>query len=104
MTIADPSRVADIEIVHLTPHPGTRAELGDIRARLLAEYDRRYAGRYDATLTEAEDGEWVDVWRWYSRADAEEALAHIDEIIPAFREWEERVDLRSLSWSRVVPI
>ncbi|CAG7611999.1 hypothetical protein ACFPZL_01990 [Leucobacter soli] len=90
--------VADVEIVTLAPKPGARDELLRIRPQILAEYDAFCGGRYDATLTENEDGGWVDVWRWVDRADAEAALDDIPGIIPTFARWAELVDLESLVW------
>lgn len=90
--------VTSIEIVELVPRPGARDELLALRPRILEEYDRFCGGRYDAVLTEREDGAWVDVWRWAAREDAEAALADIPGVIPSFARWQELVELRSLTW------
>lgn len=87
-----------IEIVEITPKPGAREELLALRPRIMAEYDAFCGGRYDAMLTEREDGQWIDIWRWVDRADAEAALADIPGIIPSFARWVELVDLKSLTW------
>jgi len=43
-------------------------------------------GMEDSTLTEAEDGTWVDVMRFPSAASADDALAHELEF-PDFANW-----------------
>ncbi|MCZ2849910.1 hypothetical protein [Modestobacter sp. VKM Ac-2978] len=95
------SQHRDIEVVRVVPRSGARDELLQIRPRLIEEYRAHFGDRFTATLSEAEDGEWVDVWTWADRADAEHALEHQD-LIPSFAQWEERVELRSLTWARVI--
>lgn len=92
------SSITAIELVELAPRLGARDELLALRPQILREYDGFCGGRYDAVLTEREDGVWIDVWRWIDRADAEAALADLPHIIPSFARWQELVDLRSLIW------
>lgn len=91
----------DIEVVVVVPNAGARDELLELRPRLIAEYEAAFAGRFDASLSETPDGEWVDVWRWVDRADAEYALRN-REVIPSFARWEQLVELRSLTWAKVL--
>ena len=91
----------DLEVVRVAPKEGAREELLAIRSKLIAEYRAELGDRFTATLSEAEDGEWLDVWTWVDRADAERLLENRDPI-PSFAEWESRVELRSLTWAKIL--
>ena len=91
----------DLEVVRIAPLAGMQEELLTLRPKLIEEYRVLFGDRFSATLSEAEDGEWVDVWSWVDRADAEHALANL-ELVPSFVEWGRRVELRSLIWAKII--
>ena len=91
----------DLEVVHVAPLEGKREELLALRPKLIEEYRALFGSRFSATLSEAEDGEWVDVWSWVDRADAERALAD-PALVPSFVEWGAGVELRSLTWTKII--
>ena len=91
----------DLEVVRVAPLNGMKEELLALRPQMIGEYRALFGDRFSATLSEAEDGEWVDVWSWVDRADAEHALAH-PELVPSFVEWGRRVELRSLTWAKIL--
>ncbi len=94
-------RFCDLEVVIVTPAEGAREELLALRVKILDEYTAAFGDRFEAELSEAENGDWVDVWRWVDRADADHALAH-REHIPSFAVWESLVTLRSLTWAKIL--
>ncbi len=86
-----------IEIVRIRPKDGAIPRLRAIRAAMVGEHVERYGDRVRAELFECEDGTWVDVWRWSTRALAEEALG--GEPLPAFAEWLSLVEPVAFDWA-----
>ena len=75
-----------IELVRFTVHPDRRDEFLSGRPPALAALAEAFPGLIEARLAEADDGSWVDVVRWSSRAEAEAAAAGCTEI-PAVCDW-----------------
>lgn len=94
------SGMAITEIVHIRPKPESINRLKEIRPAIIKSYQARYPN-VKAELYEVDDGTWVDIWTWSSRAEADEALADTS-ISPEFGEWQTHVELLSLKWAKLV--
>lgn len=92
-------RFEAVEIVRIRPQEGAEARLMELRPRMIDEYRQIYGDRVSAQLFECEDGTWVDVWSWETRALAEDALANTSRT-PAFEEWVTLVDDVAFDWGK----
>jgi hypothetical protein len=72
-----------------------------MRSQLVAEYESLFGDRFDATLAEVSESEWIDVWHWVDRADADAVLEN-RELVPAFARWEALVELHSVTWGLIL--
>ena len=85
-----------VEFVRLRLVSGSIDDLKALRPQILGDFKRRY--EVDAELHVLEDGTLLDVWRWESRLQADEALAD-QTISEAFKVWQSHVELLSVEWS-----
>jgi hypothetical protein len=86
------------EVVRIRPKAGQEERLRALRAIMVAEYEAHWAGRFSTELYELEDGTWLDLWTWETRALAEEALASPGKT-PAFEEWKTLVEPVAFDWA-----
>ena len=92
-----------VEIVRIRPKDGAIPRLQELRPRILEEIEARYPGSASTQLFELEDGSWVDVWSWMSRADAEDAIANPAQF-PSFVEWLDLVEPVGFDWARPLAV
>ncbi|WP_236809255.1 antibiotic biosynthesis monooxygenase [Amycolatopsis albispora] len=62
-----------MELAQFKIHEGAEAQLVAERPAMVAALRRRFPGCVAAYLTKEDDGSWLDVVLWRSRAEAEEA-------------------------------
>jgi len=90
------------EIVRIRPKPGNEEELLGMRDELVQSFRDVWPGFVSCRLLKPEeDGTWVDLWFWRTKADAEEALANTDRT-PLFADWGERVEMVQFEWASVL--
>lgn len=90
------------EIVRIRPKSAAAAQRAlEIRDDMVQSYRDKFPGFVSCRmlLTE-ESGEWVDLWYWTSKEEAEEALASRE--LPLFDEWVTLVDRISFEWAELV--
>jgi hypothetical protein len=75
-----------LEVVLFDVAPGQRDAFLARRPAALAALGAAFPGLLDARLAEFDDGTWIDVVRWRSRAEAEAAAAGLAELEDA-RAW-----------------
>ncbi|MEU4236607.1 hypothetical protein [Actinoplanes sp. NPDC026619] len=75
-----------VEFARFTVRAGAEAKLVADRPAMLAAL----RARFPACLTREDDGTWVDVPVWRSRAEAEEAAAQINTV-PECAAWFEHI-------------
>jgi hypothetical protein len=75
-----------IELVRFSVHPDRRDEFLRDRPGAIAALREAFPGLIEARLAELEDGTWIDVVRWRSKAEAETAAAECSTI-PVVRDW-----------------
>lgn len=90
------------EVVRIRPKAGQEERLRGIRPAMVAEYEAHWPGRFSTDLYELEDGTWLDLWTWETRALADEALAS-PEKTPSFEEWKTLVDPVAFDWAAPGP-
>ena len=71
----------------------------EIRPEVIAHYTGKYGDGVHTQLLESEDGTWLDIWSWGSRADAEHELANM-ESVPIFMEWVSLVERVGFEWAK----
>lgn len=89
--------VMTIELARFTVHEGAEARLVAERPAMVEALRRRFPGCLAAYLTREDDGSWLDVVLWRSRAEAEEAARLVDtvpECVAWFRHISESGGLR----------
>ena len=69
-----------IELARFTINPGAEDALLAERPAMIAALRERFPGLLAAFLTQEEDGGWLDILVWRSRADAEQSAAQITDI------------------------
>ncbi len=91
------------EIVRIRPKNAACEQRAlEIRDEMVQSYRDQFAGFVSCRLLHTEDsGEWVDLWYWKTKGDAEEALANADRT-PLFQEWTTLVDMVSFEWAEVL--
>ncbi len=91
------------EIVRIRPKDAAaEARLLEIRDAMVQSYRDACPGFVSCRLLRPEeDGTWVDLWYWRSKAAAEEALAH-PERTPLFVEWGSLVEMVRFEWAAVL--
>lgn len=76
------------------------------RPAMIEALHRRFPGCLGAYLTQEDDGGWLDVLLWRSRADAEEAareITNVPECAAWFRHIEGRSEIRHVEVRHVWP-
>lgn len=63
------------EVVHSRVSPGAEDAMLALRPRFIAAMRRAVPGLLDARLVRLDDGSWLDIVRWESRAAAEAGAA-----------------------------
>jgi len=94
---------AAVEVVRIRPKDGSHERLRTLRDQMVAEYEAQWPGKFSTRLLELEDGTWLDLWTWQSRALAEDVLSRSDEELPAFAEWKTLVEPVSFDWAGDLP-
>lgn len=91
------------EIVRIRPKDDASAQRAlEIRDDMVQSYRDQFPGFVSCRLLRSEDsGEWLDLWYWKTKADAEDALAHTDRT-PLFEEWGTLVDMVQFEWAEVL--
>jgi hypothetical protein len=74
------------EFATFTVRDGEEQALLAERPAMVDALAERFPGLLAAWLTKQDDGTWVDVILWQSRAAAEDAAAHVEEVAQA-RNW-----------------
>ncbi|MGC7098712.1 antibiotic biosynthesis monooxygenase [Amycolatopsis lurida] len=69
-----------IELAHFRIHEGAEARLVAERPAMVSALRRSFPGCLAAYLTKQDDGGWLDVVFWRSRAEAEEAARTVDSV------------------------
>ncbi|MFI7672601.1 antibiotic biosynthesis monooxygenase [Actinophytocola sp. NPDC049390] len=69
-----------IELARFTVKPGTEDTLLAERPAMITALRQRFPGCVAAFLTREEDGSWLDILVWRTRAEADEAAARIDTV------------------------
>jgi len=91
-----------IEIVRFRAKEGSETALVDGREAMLTGVRDRHPGLVRAELARLDDGLWLDVLHWRTKAEAEAANAD-GENIPGFVAWVANVDeVLSLEITEVV--
>lgn len=80
-----------LEVVRFRAKAGSEAGLIDDRAAMIADVRERHPGLIRAELTKLDDGSYLDVLRWRSKAEAEAANAESGSI-PGFAAWVQHVE------------
>src|SRR5689334_10750439 len=75
-----------IELARFSVKPGAEETFLAERPAMVAALRQRFPGCLAAFLTREEDGSWLDVLVWRSRADAEESAAQIGTV-PEVASW-----------------
>jgi hypothetical protein len=75
-----------IELARFRVHEGAEPQLLAERPAMLEALRRRFPGCLAAYLTKEDDGVWLDIVLWRSRAEAEEAAQAI-ESVPEAAAW-----------------
>ena len=91
------------EIIRIRPKDAdSEARALAIRDEMVQSYRDQFPGFVSCRLMRTEEsGEWVDLWYWRAKGNAEEALADTDRT-PLFQEWTTLVDMISFEWAEVV--
>lgn len=74
------SAVMTIELARFRIHEGAEAQLLAERPAMVDGLRRRFPGCLAAYLTREDDGGWLDVVLWRSRAEAEEAAQAVNSV------------------------
>jgi heme-degrading monooxygenase HmoA len=69
-----------MELARFTVHEGAEGRLVAERPAMVDALRRRFPGCLAAYLTREEDGGWLDVILWRSRAEAEEAAQAVNSV------------------------
>lgn len=69
-----------IELARFHVHDGAEAQLVAERPAMVEAMRKRFPACRAAYLTREDDGSWLDVIVWRSRAEAQEAARQIDEV------------------------
>ncbi|MCC5576100.1 antibiotic biosynthesis monooxygenase [Microtetraspora sp. AC03309] len=69
-----------IELARFRVHEGAEDRLTAERPAMVAALHRRFPGCLAAYLTKGNDGEWLDVVLWRSRAEAEQAAREVNSV------------------------
>jgi len=69
-----------IELARFKIHDGAEAQLVAERPAMVQALRQRFPGCMAAYLTKEDDGDWLDLVVWRSRAEAEEAARLIDSV------------------------
>jgi len=72
--------VTTIELARFKIHEGAEAQLLAERPAMVQALRQRFPGCMAAYLTRQDDGSWLDVVFWRSRAEAQEAARTIDSV------------------------
>ncbi len=75
-----------IELARFTVKPDAEDALLAERPAMIAALRARFPGCLAAFLTREEDGSWLDILVWRTRAEADEAAAQIDTV-PEAASW-----------------
>lgn len=75
-----------IELARFEIHEGAETQLLAERPAMIDALHQRFPGCLAAYLTREDDGGWLDVLVWRSRAEAEEA-ARLINTVPACAAW-----------------
>jgi hypothetical protein len=90
-----------VEIMRVRPRLGAEARLLELRDDVVKSYRDR-PGFVSCRLLRPEDeGPWVDLWFWRSRAEAEQAGVGNAETLPV-REWHELTTVEHYEWAEVL--
>jgi Antibiotic biosynthesis monooxygenase len=89
------------EVVRSRVHEGREDEMLALRPAMIAAVRGRFPDLLDARLVRMDDGTWLDVVRWRSRAAAEQAAASFGEV-PEARRMSGLVEV--LSFDHGVPV
>ena len=73
------------EVVRSRVRAGCEEEMLALRPTMIAAVRQRFPDLLDARLVRMDDGTWLDVVRWRSRAAAEQAAAAFAEVPEARR-------------------
>jgi hypothetical protein len=88
--MTDPERSRDtgpvIELARFRVAEGSEARLVEERPAMLEALRRRFPGCLAAYLTREDDGAWLDVLVWRSRAEAETAASEV-ATVPECAAW-----------------
>jgi hypothetical protein len=74
------SAVTTIELARFTIHDGAEAQLVAERPAMVQALQQRFSGCLAAYLTREDDGGWLDIVLWRSRAEAEEAARSVNSV------------------------
>lgn len=66
--------MAVLFLIRFTTDPDQAEEMLAARAALIAAVRDRCSGLTEARLSKLDEGTWLDVWRWDSRASMQAAL------------------------------
>ncbi|WP_433299104.1 antibiotic biosynthesis monooxygenase [Pseudonocardia sp. CA-142604] len=69
-----------IELARFTIHDGAERQLLDERPAMVRALRERFPACLAAYLTKEDDGGWLDVVLWRSRAEAEEAAREVSSV------------------------
>jgi hypothetical protein len=69
-----------IELARFRVHDGAESQLLAERPAMVDALRRRFPGCLAAYLTREDDGWWLDVVLWRSRAEAEEAAREVNSV------------------------
>ncbi|MEV0162523.1 antibiotic biosynthesis monooxygenase [Nonomuraea fuscirosea] len=88
MTADEPesSPAMTIELARFRVREGAEDRLVAERPEMVAALRRRFPGCLAAYLTRGDDGEWLDVILWRSRAEAEESAREVNSV-PEVAAW-----------------
>ncbi|MEU4154843.1 antibiotic biosynthesis monooxygenase [Actinoplanes sp. NPDC026670] len=82
--MTDPEKGRDtgpvIELARFRVAEGSEGQLVEERATMLAALRRRFPGCLAAYLTREDDGGWLDVLIWRTRAEAEAAAREVGSV------------------------
>ena len=98
-----PEQSLTAEVVRIRPKDaGSERRALEIRDEMVKSYRDEWPGFVSCRLLRSEaSGDWVDLWYWRSKGDAEEALANTDRN-PLFQEWTTLVEMIQFEWAEVV--
>ncbi|MCH6169454.1 antibiotic biosynthesis monooxygenase [Pseudonocardia alaniniphila] len=74
-----------IELARFTIHDGAESQLVAQRPAMVGALRERFPACLAAYLTKEDDGGWLDVVLWRSRAEAEEAAREVSARCPSVR-------------------